>query len=175
MPTHKVFIGTGSNTGDRFCNIREAVDLLALIHETTVCKVSSMYMTEPIGDMEQNRFYNGAILLETSLSPEEIRRQCKSIEQKLGRPDTYARWSPRVIDLDILLYDTVCLTTKDLSIPHPELHRRKFVLIPLLDLDNPVHPGMRKTVRELLECCEDRSVLVKLLEPPGRQKGQTIL
>ena len=121
-------------------------------------------MTEPIGESEQNRFYNGVLQLETSLPPEELRRQCKTIEQELGRPDTYLRWSPRVIDLDILLYDDAIIQTETLSIPHPELHCRKFVLIPLLDIANPQHPSLRHTILQLLKCCNDQSVLIKTRE-----------
>ncbi len=164
MPMHKVFIGIGSNIGDRLHHLQEAVDRLARLDAVTVCAVSSIYMTEPVGESEQNRFYNGVALLETSLQPEELRLQCKTIEQELGRPEAYLRWSPRVIDLDILLYDDVRLLTKTLSIPHPELHCRKFVLIPLLDIANPLHPGMQQSILQLLECCSDRSVLIKIKE-----------
>ncbi len=164
MPLHKVFIGIGSNIGDRLCHLQEAVNQLALFDEISVAAVSSIYLTEPIGDTEQNRFYNGVLLLETSLSPEELRRHCKTIEQESGRPDTYVRWSPRVIDLDILLYDNFCVHSETLFIPHTELHRRKFVLVPLLDIANPVHPVMQQTMLQLLNCCPDRSVLVRLKE-----------
>ncbi len=164
MPMHSVFIGIGSNIGERLHHLQEAVDRLSQLDETTVSAVSSIYMTEPVGECEQNRFYNGVLQLETSLSPEELRRQCKTIEQELGRPDSYPRWSPRVIDLDILLYDNAIIQTETLSIPHPELHCRKFVLIPLLDIGNPQHPAIEQTILQLLECCTDRSVLIKTRE-----------
>ena len=164
MPKHNVFIGIGSNIGDRLHHLQEAVDRLSMLDETTISAVSSIYMTEPVGESEQNRFYNGVLQLETSLPPEELRRQCKTIEQELGRPDAYPRWSPRVIDLDILLYDDAIIQTETLSIPHQELHCRKFVLIPLLDIANPLHPAMQQTMRQLLECCNDRSVLIKTKE-----------
>jgi 2-amino-4-hydroxy-6-hydroxymethyldihydropteridine diphosphokinase len=164
MPIHNVFIGIGSNIGDRLHHLQEAVDLLARLDGTSVCAVSSIYMTEPVGECEQNRFYNGVVLLETSLAPEELRRQCKAIEQELGRPDAYPRWSPRVIDLDILLYDDTIIVTETLAIPHPELHSRKFVLIPLLDIANPMHPAIQQSILQLLEYCSDRSVLIKIKE-----------
>jgi 2-amino-4-hydroxy-6-hydroxymethyldihydropteridine diphosphokinase len=162
MPIHNVFIGIGSNIGDRLQHLQDAVDLLTLLKETSVCAVSSVYMTEPVGESEQNRFYNAVVLLETLLPPEELRMQCKAIEQELGRPDAYPRWSPRVIDLDILLYDELCLHTGTLSIPHPELHCRKFVLIPLLDIANPLHPAMQRSILQLLECSSDQSVLIRI-------------
>ncbi|MEI7694397.1 MAG: 2-amino-4-hydroxy-6-hydroxymethyldihydropteridine diphosphokinase [Chlorobium sp.] len=164
MPTHKAYIGIGSNIGNRLCNLQEAVDLLHELECTQVCDVSFIYMTEPIGETEQNRFYNGVILLETALQPELLRCSCKAIEQKLGRPANYARWSPRAIDLDILLYDDLCLNTDTLSIPHPELEHRKFVLVPLLDIANPLHPKTGKNIRQHLECCKDQSVLIRTKE-----------
>ena len=161
---HKVFIGIGSNIGNRIHHLQEAVDKLMKLDDTSVCGVSSIYMTEPIGETEQNRFYNGVILLETLLPPEELRLKCKTIEHDLGRPDGYPRWSARVIDLDILLYDDAIIQTETLSIPHPELHCRKFVLIPLLDIANPQHPSLRHTILQLLKCCNDQSVLIKTRE-----------
>lgn len=175
MPMHKVFIGIGSNIGERLHHLQEAVDRIALLAGTEVNEVSAIYMTEPVGESEQNRFFNGVVELETSLAPEELRRQCKTIEQELGRPDAYPRWSPRVIDLDILLYDELSLHTKTLTIPHPELHCRKFVLIPLLDLANPLHPTMHQTILHLLSCCSDRSVLIKLKERVRIKKRRNAL
>lgn len=164
MAKHNIFIGIGSNIGERIDHLQEAADRLSLLDDTDVLAISSIYMTEPVGEREQNRFYNGVLQLETSLPPEELRRQCKIIEHELGRPDAYPRWSPRVIDLDILLCDDRIIQTETLSIPHPELHCRKFVLIPLLDLANPQHPALHKTILQLLECCTDRSVLIKTKE-----------
>jgi 2-amino-4-hydroxy-6-hydroxymethyldihydropteridine diphosphokinase len=164
MTPHKVFIGIGSNIGDRLLHLEEAVNRLSLLDETSVVRLSAVYMTEPVGESGQNRFYNGVVLIETALLPEELRRQCKIIEQELGRPEKYPRWSPRVIDLDILLYDDLIITTPTLSIPHPELHCRKFVLIPLLDIANPVHPVTAESARQLLDRCSDRSVLIRLRE-----------
>ncbi|MCX6178441.1 MAG: 2-amino-4-hydroxy-6-hydroxymethyldihydropteridine diphosphokinase [Chlorobiales bacterium] len=173
MQKHKVFIGIGSNIGNRLEHLQEAVDQLDLLNDTSVIKVSSIYMTEPVGETEQNRFYNGVILLETSLTPEEFRQHCKIIEHDLGRPVAYPRWCPRVIDLDILLYDDQCINTGTLSIPHPELLHRKFVLIPLLDIANPVHPAKLHTIQQLLECCPDRSVLIRIKETIVIKKRQT--
>ncbi|MEI6639800.1 MAG: 2-amino-4-hydroxy-6-hydroxymethyldihydropteridine diphosphokinase [Chlorobium sp.] len=169
---HKVFIGIGSNIGNRLVHLQEAIDLLMELDDTSVCAVSAIYITEPIGDTEQHRFYNGVLLLETSLSPEELRRGCKTIEQNLGRPHSYPRWSPRVIDLDILLYDDLCLRTESLSIPHPELQHRKFVLVPLLDIANTLHPETGKSIRQLLECCKDPSVLIRTKEKIMTKKRQ---
>ncbi len=167
---HTAFIGIGSNIGDRLLHLQEAVDHLELIDSTSVSRLSAVYMTEPVGETEQARFYNAVVGVETALTPEELRRRCKKIEQELGRPEAYRKWSPRVIDLDILLYDDLSIDTPELTIPHPELHERKFVLIPLLDIANPVHPALQKSILELLDRCADRSVLIMLKEPLRHKK-----
>lgn len=156
------YIGTGSNVGDRFGNLQEALVRLAALPDTRLTAASPVYMTEPVGEEEQERFYNGVVELETALPPEELRRATKAIEQELGRPERYRRWSPRVIDLDILLYGNQVIESETLRIPHPELHRRKFVLVPLLDLANPLHPALKKTMLELLATSADPSVPVLL-------------
>ena len=173
MPINKVFIGIGSNIGNRLSHLQEAVDRLGMVENTSVVNVSAIYITDPVGETEQNRFYNGVILLETCLPPEELRMHCKIIEQELGRPDTYPRWSPRVIDLDILLFGDQCYHSGLLSIPHQELHHRKFVLIPMLDIANPLHPAKQQTILQLLESCTDRSVVIRVKEPLEIKKRQT--
>ncbi|ABB23156.1 2-amino-4-hydroxy-6-hydroxymethyldihydropteridine diphosphokinase [Pelodictyon luteolum] len=164
MKLHTAYIGTGSNIGDRLSHLQEAVCRLGALPETKVLRASPVYMTEPVGEEEQERFYNGVVQIETGLTPENLRSATKAIEQELGRPERYRRWSPRVIDLDILLYADCIIETDTLRIPHPELHRRKFVLIPLLDIANPLHPVLRKTILQMLRTCGDRSVPVRLRE-----------
>ncbi|NTU57346.1 MAG: 2-amino-4-hydroxy-6-hydroxymethyldihydropteridine diphosphokinase [Chlorobiaceae bacterium] len=164
MPLITAYIGIGSNVGDRFANLQGAVDLLGTLPETTVAGVSRVYMTEPVGDTEQERFFNAVVSIATSLEPDVLRAHCKSIEHDLGRPDQYRRWSPRTIDLDILLYGDQCIKSDILCIPHIELHHRKFVIIPLLDIDNPEHPAMHCTIADLLKTCGDPSVPVRLTE-----------
>ena len=158
------YIGIGSNVGDRFANLQMAVSMLDLVPDTAVTGVSRVYMTEPVGDVGQERFFNAVVAIQTELEPTELRKHCKSIEHDLGRPDLYKRWSPRTIDLDILLYGELCMTSELLTIPHMELHYRKFVLIPLLDIANPTHPLLKRTIAELLSTCGDHSVPVRLLE-----------
>ncbi|NTU97783.1 MAG: 2-amino-4-hydroxy-6-hydroxymethyldihydropteridine diphosphokinase [Chlorobiaceae bacterium] len=164
MSRHKAYIAVGSNIGNRLMHLQEAVEMLEKLTGTTVNAVSAVYMTEPVGDTDQERFFNGVVLLETVLEPEALRQSCKTIERDLGRPEAYRRWSPRVIDLDILLFDNLCIRSETLCIPHPEMHNRKFVLVPLLDISNPLHPSSGETASGLLRKCSDRSVLVKLKE-----------
>uniref|UniRef100_Q3AU17 2-amino-4-hydroxy-6-hydroxymethyldihydropteridine pyrophosphokinase n=1 Tax=Chlorobium chlorochromatii (strain CaD3) TaxID=340177 RepID=Q3AU17_CHLCH len=164
MQQHTVYIGIGSNIGDRMSHLREALAMLNNLESTSVTAISAIYMTEPVGEINQERFYNGVLAVTTSMQPEALRQECKAIERTIGRPATYQRWSPRVIDLDLLLFDTLVCQTDTLAIPHPELHHRNFVLIPLLDIANPTHPLLGKSIRELLALCPDRSVLIKLQE-----------
>ncbi|NTW56620.1 MAG: 2-amino-4-hydroxy-6-hydroxymethyldihydropteridine diphosphokinase [Chlorobiaceae bacterium] len=162
MLLHKAYIGIGSNIGNRMEHLREAVDMLGGTDGILLEAVSSIYMTEPVGDPEQQRFYNGVVLVGTTMEPEDLRQCCKTIERDLGRPEAYRRWSPRVIDLDILLFGDRCCRTDTLSIPHPEMYNRKFVLVPLLDIANPPDPTSGKTARQFLAECPDRSVLIEL-------------
>lgn len=162
MNLHTVHIGIGSNVGDRFTHLQQAVDMLDLVPGISVTALSRVYMTEPVGDAGQDRFFNAVVAIVTTLAPKTLRTRCKTIEQELGRPEPYRRWSPRTIDLDILLYDDLCLTSEVLVIPHAELHRRKFVLLPLLDIGNPVHPALHCPVADLLKTCGDASVPIRL-------------
>ncbi|MDP8305127.1 MAG: 2-amino-4-hydroxy-6-hydroxymethyldihydropteridine diphosphokinase [Candidatus Chlorobium antarcticum] len=171
MDQHAAYIGIGSNIGDRFSHLQEALRRMSELEGTTISAASRIYETEPVGEEEQNRFYNGVVLINTALEPEDLRRSCKKIEHELGRPETYRRWSPRVIDLDLLLYDNCTISTETLNIPHPELHRRKFVLVPLLDTGNPMHPIMKKSASELLASCPDPSVPIRIQQQLDIKKG----
>ncbi|MCK4648744.1 2-amino-4-hydroxy-6-hydroxymethyldihydropteridine diphosphokinase, partial [bacterium] len=107
--------------------------------------------TEPVGYVKQDWFVNACLKAETNLNPRQLLNTLKDIEKKLKRKKKFIRWGPRTIDMDILLYDNLRLKTKNLIIPHPEMHKRAFVLIPLLELEpNLVHPTKRKSILELL-------------------------
>jgi len=158
------YIGIGSNVGDRLAYLQGAVDRLAGLELTSVTGVSRVYMTEPFGDPDQERYFNAVVAIETGLDPTGLRSACKAIERDLGRPEEYQRWSPRTIDLDILLYGDLCIETDLLSIPHAEMHHRKFVIVPLLDIANPQHPRLHCPIADLLRTCGDNSVPVRLAE-----------
>lgn len=145
------YIGLGSNLGRKKANIRKAVKLLDKKKDIKILKVSSLYETEPVGYVKQDWFVNACLKAETNLSPRQLLSVLKDIEKKLKRKRRFIKWGPRTIDLDILLYDNLRLKTKDLVIPHPEMHKRAFVLIPLMELEpNLVHPTKRKSILELL-------------------------
>jgi 2-amino-4-hydroxy-6-hydroxymethyldihydropteridine diphosphokinase len=150
-------VALGSNLesrfGDRRANLVEAVRLVGELGE--VRRVSSFYETEPVGVVEQPRFLNGAMLLETALEPTELMRGLLTVEQAMGRVRGVAK-GPRVIDLDLLLYvdpdgTAVVMETGELVLPHPEMHERRFVLEPLAEIAPEwVHPSLGVTVEELL-------------------------
>ncbi len=148
-------IALGSNLksalGGRAANLREAVRRVAALGE--VRAVSSFYDTEPVGYLNQPRFLNGALLLATELAPEDLLRELLAIERAMGRDRTGAvPKGPRVIDLDLLLYGDHVIESGDLTLPHPALHEREFVLRPLTEIaPEMLHPVLRLTVRELLE------------------------
>jgi len=145
-----VYIGIGSNLGDRKDNCRKAIKLLKE-NGIAVKKQSSMHETEPWGIKDQPKFINMAIEVETDKKPEELLRILKEIEKEIGRKET-VKWGPRVIDLDILFYDDLILKTPDLEIPHPLMHERAFILKPLCEIaPDKKHPITGKTVREMLE------------------------
>jgi len=148
---HEVFIGVGSNMGDKEANLRFAVNELEKVHGCRVLKVSKFISTAPYGYTEQDDFLNGCIMIETLLTPHELLDLLLNIEAAAGRVRDL-RWGPRTLDLDIELYDDEIIRSDRLVVPHPEMHKRDFVLEPLCEIaPYTVHPIYRKTVKELLE------------------------
>ncbi len=157
--SHFAYLGIGSNLGDKIEQCRKAISEILAIQGHRLLAQSSFYKTQPMGNPDQDWFINGVIQIETDLDPLELLRKLKEIESKMGRKETF-RWGPRVIDLDLLLYDDLVMKTDELEIPHPQLTRRQFVLIPLVEI-NPdlIHPALKKTMRKLLlEIKEDQGV-----------------
>jgi len=147
----RVYVGIGSNLGDREFLIRKAVESLRQLPQTNVSGVSSLYDTEPVGETEQPPFLNAVAWIETELLPRELLWQMLLIEKRMGRVRS-KRWGPRSIDLDLLFYDDELIDEPDLQVPHPEAHRRAFVLLPLLELDpNFRHPVTGETVRRMIQ------------------------
>lgn len=147
------YIGLGSNIGDKRGTCLQALELLCKAGRVT--KVSSFYCTEPVGRRDQEDFVNAVAELETGLSPEQLLAACRAIEDELGRRRT-VHWGPRTIDLDILLYGDQVVESSGLTIPHPFLTSRGFVLIPLCEIaPQAVHPILHKTAARLLQELKD--------------------
>jgi len=147
----KVFVGVGSNLGDREFLIRKAVESMRDLPRTLVVRVSSLYDTDPVGEVDQPAFLNAVVWLETTLEPRELLWQLLLIEKRMGRVRSQ-RWGPRPIDLDLLFYGEETVDEPDLKIPHPEAHRRAFVLMPLLELDPEfVHPTTGEPIKKVIK------------------------
>lgn len=160
------YIGLGANVGEPRRQIEEALLHLAAAEEVEVLKVSSFYLNPPLGPPGQPWYVNAVAQVRTRLEPEELLRVLHRLEQELGR-ERRERWGPRVIDLDLLLYDGIILTGPDLVLPHPEMHRRAFVLVPLAEIAPQAwHPALERTAAELLEelAPGDREVLRDLAQ-----------
>lgn len=162
----KVFLGLGSNLGDREKNITSALRLLAKLPTTKLVRCSSIYETAPWGMSEQPSFLNCACEVETALKPTELLDSIMSIEKELGRERTKERYGSRIIDIDILLYGDTVESGENWKIPHSAMHLRRFVLVPLCEIASDfLHPLIKKTIRQLLEECPDR-LEVKIFSAP---------
>lgn len=146
---HKVYISLGSNIGDKEKNLNNALEEIKKLQGTKIKKLSGFIITKPFGNVEQDDFLNAAAELETLLMPDELLSGLLLAEQRLGRVRE-VKWGPRIIDLDILLYDDDVIDEETLTIPHPWMSERMFVLEPLAEIaPNAVHPLSRKRIREL--------------------------
>ena len=147
----RVFIGVGSNEGDRLEVISNAVRALGGINGIRLVQMATIAETEPVGGPPQAPYLNTVVEVETRLSPRELLRTLQAIERRLGRIPSSERWVARPIDLDVLLYDDRVMQEPDLCIPHPRMHERRFVLEPLAQLaPQCVHPALKQTIAELL-------------------------
>lgn len=126
------YLALGANIGNKEANLQSAVQMLDQ-GACIVTDASSLYRTKPVGYLDQPDFLNAVVKLETQLNPHELLLLCKSIERSIGRQRTI-RWGPRVIDIDILLYDEIRLASPELTLPHPEMLKRAFVLVPLAEI-----------------------------------------
>ena len=156
---HTAYIAIGSNIGKRYENCVSAVKQLGAHPSLKLIKISPWYRSTALTleNEEQADYCNGTACFKTELSPQHFLHLLKKIEQNMGRSPTGIKWQPRIIDLDLLFFDDCQLTEKGLSIPHPELAKRMFVLKPLCDIGpHVVHPSIGKTVQSLLASCPDK-------------------
>ena len=169
-----VFIGFGSNRGNRvdFCD--RAVTLLSLLPHSQLLAVSSLSETEPVADAGapgEGWFLNGVVQIETDITPQSLLTVCREIERSLGRNPEH-RSGPRTLDLDILLYGDRVFQEEELTLPHPRLHLRRFVLEPLVELDPArLHPVLKQTLSHLLAQLTDTHQVRRLNPQPSTRYG----
>lgn len=153
---HEVYLSIGSNIGDKEKNLNEAIEKIGLLENTIVENTSTFLLTEPWGYTDQEEFLNGALKVKTLFSPKDFMRKLLDIESEMKRVRKL-RWGPRIIDLDIIFYDNIVLDYEDITVPHPRMEERYFVLKPLSEIaPNKVHPLLNKRVFKLLEEVKDK-------------------
>jgi 2-amino-4-hydroxy-6-hydroxymethyldihydropteridine diphosphokinase len=158
---HRVFLGLGSNLGARQDFLNRAAAEIARLPGGRLVWCSSVYETEPYGNAAQGKFLNAVAEIETPLDPPGLMGEVKRIEKALGRTVS-ERWGPREIDIDILLYEGLVHSGEGLEVPHPDMERRKFVLVPLREIaPDLIHPVNGMTVSEMADACRDDSRVVK--------------
>jgi 2-amino-4-hydroxy-6-hydroxymethyldihydropteridine diphosphokinase len=156
-----IFLGIGTNQGDRDENMETAVALInASVGE--ILAVSGVYETDPWGFESDSKFLNSVVKVTTRLSPLALLKKLQEIEEKLGRIRSLNRYSSRTIDIDILLYGSRIIRKKMLTVPHPCMPERRFVLVPLCDIEpEGIHPVLEKTFSDLLKECTDSGIVTK--------------
>ena len=156
------YLGLGSNVGDRRVNLQATVELL-WAHDVVVLVSSSVYETEPVGEvLDQRAFYNACVRVETELGPEKLLDACKAVERAFGRvqpgEDAYVQHGPRAIDVDLLLLGETTYSSQRLTLPHREVTTRRFVLVPLLELDPELEVPGRGRAADALELLTGQDV-----------------
>jgi 2-amino-4-hydroxy-6-hydroxymethyldihydropteridine diphosphokinase len=150
---NEVYLGLGSNVGDRLLNLNKAIELLSV--KIQILKKTKIYISKAVGYTDQPNFYNMVLYGKTDLSPEELFNFIKDVEKNAGRVYRF-HWGPREIDIDILFYNDLVYKSDKLNIPHPRLHERDFVLLPLIELNPKLfHPVLNKRVSDLKDFMEN--------------------
>ena len=147
------YLCLGANSKNRLTTVQQAVSLLSLAENIKLIRASALYETEPWGVKDQNWFLNMVVEIKTDLSAQDLLLKCLSIEKMLGRDRSREqRWGERPVDIDIIFYDNQIINTGILTVPHPRMHERAFVLVPLLELiPDFVHPVLKKSVSDLYD------------------------
>ena len=152
MKTHIAYISVGSNRGDRLQNCRKGIEALAAPGNTRILAQSRIYMTEPVDYEDQDWFINTMVKLETANDPFQLLDEIEFIQRAAGRLQDPIRFGPRILDLDIILYDDRIINCDRLVVPHPRMHKRRFVLKPICDIDPAIiHPVLKQEMRFLLK------------------------
>ncbi len=156
---NRVFLGLGSNIGNKRKNLINAIKLIDSHNHIEIKDISKFYLSPPYGFEEQESFINCVIEIATDLTPFDLLKVLKEMEKKLGRKPTF-RWGPRIIDIDILFYEDVIINEKELIVPHPDIQNRAFVLVPMVEIDSEFfHPLLKKTVYQLMNELNIRDIM----------------
>ncbi len=172
-PRHLAYIGIGSNKGERFVSCCRAVQKLASDEQVRVSKISSLYETAPMCVLDQNRFYNAVIEIETTLTPHQLLVHSQKIEHQIGKKAVIPK-GPREIDLDLLFYDQEVIDEPNLIIPHPHISERRFVLVPMVEIaPGTLHPVLGQRVETLLyQLNEKNDSMVIITQKRGWEEGR---
>jgi 2-amino-4-hydroxy-6-hydroxymethyldihydropteridine diphosphokinase len=155
-------IGIGSNLGDALQNCKDAIESISRLSSVELIQPSSFYKTEPVGDIKQEYFINAVVEIKTELPARELLKTLQKIEKKMGR-ERSIKGGPRIIDLDIIFYGHEIIREKGLTVPHPEMHKRRFVLEPLNEIASYfIHPVFGVSVRGLKERLDDTKSVEKI-------------
>lgn len=149
---HPVFISVGSNIGNRLQNCKKGISALTALKQVKQVETSPFYQTEPVDYKDQDWFVNCAVRISTDLDPPALLKRLQGIQYDAGQREKTVRFGPRVLDLDIVLFDDWIVHSEELTIPHPRMHKRHFVLKPICDIDpNINHPVLRQSMQSLLD------------------------
>ena len=153
---HVAYISIGSNIGNKLENCKKGVDALIRSDSVILKAQSPYYKTDPVDYTDQDWFINYVIKIKTSLDPFELLNRLKSIQRDAGRINDAVRFGPRILDLDIILFDDAVINSENLIIPHPRMHKRRFVLKPICDIDvEIIHPVFKKNMKYLIDNMDD--------------------
>jgi 2-amino-4-hydroxy-6-hydroxymethyldihydropteridine diphosphokinase len=156
MKVHTAYIGAGSNIGNKLLNCKNGINALTTANTVRIKEWSRFYKTEPVDYKDQDWFINVVVKIETTFDPFQLIKKLKLIEHDAGRVDDPVRFGPRILDLDIVLFDDFVTNSSGLVIPHPRMHKRRFVLKPICDIDPTiVHPVLKKNMQDLLDILDE--------------------
>jgi 2-amino-4-hydroxy-6-hydroxymethyldihydropteridine diphosphokinase len=152
------YIGIGSNLDNPVVQVQEAIEELGAIPDSILISRSSLYSSKPMGAADQPAYVNAVVAIDTVLSPQSLLQSLQAIERRQGRERTGEKWGPRVLDLDLLLYGSRMINTAGLTVPHPGLHERDFVLVPLEEIAGDINIPGRGMLSAYISRCENHSL-----------------